>query len=139
MLFGVCKDTVEHFIGVGQRDIIVIVRIIFGNIRGFSLSHGDAGQIIIMAAVDVDENDTPPGGRKSFHDFYRFAVKAVFPIGRVTPFTDDGNAGTGKRASVLERNPVGAVSCRFGSVYQADGIIQSSFIVLVRIGASLAQ
>ena len=42
MLFGVCKDTVEHFIGVGQRDIIVIVRIIFGNIRGFSVSHGDA-------------------------------------------------------------------------------------------------
>lgn len=136
---GVFEDFLHHPVVVGDGEVIVVVRVLFGNAQLVPEVHRYPGDVGVVAAVDVDEDDPLLCRRQFLQYFQGIAVVILFPVGTIAALSDHGDAGTGHGAPVMEGNPVRPVSRRLRHVHHAHHVFQGHVAVLVGAGHGVGQ
>lgn len=136
---GVFEDVLHHLVVIGDGKVVVMVGIFFGNAQFVPQVHRHPGNVGVVAAVDVDEDDPLFGRRQFLQHFQGVAVIVLFPVGIVAAFCNHGDAGTGHGAPVMERNPVGTVAGGFGHIHHAHHVFKGHVAVLVGAGHGVGQ
>ena len=136
---GVFEDVLHHPVVVGDGEVVIVVRVFLGNAQLIPEVHRYPGDVGVMAAVDIDENDTLLCRRQLFQYLQGIAVVVLFPVGIIAAFGDHGDAGTGHGAPVMEGNPVRPVPCRLCHVHHAYHVFQGHVAVLVGAGHGVGQ
>lgn len=136
---GVFEDFLHHPVVVGDGEVIVVVRVLFGNAQLVPEVHRYPGDVGVVAAVDVDEDDPLLCRRQFLQYFQGIAVVILFPVGTIAALSDHGDAGTGHGAPVMEGNPVRPVSRCLRHVHHAHHVLQGHVAVLVGTGHGVGQ
>ena len=131
---GVFEDFLHHLVIIGDGEVVVMIGIFFGDAQLIAEVHRHPGDVGVVAAVDVDEDDPLFGRRQFLQHFQGVAVVVLFPVGVVAAFCNHGDAGAGHGAPVMEGNPVGTVAGGFGHIHHAHHVFEGHVTVLVGAG-----
>lgn len=136
---GVFEDILHHLIVVGDGEVIVVVGVLFGNAQFVPEVHRYPGDVGVVTAVDIDEDDSFLRRRQLLQHFQGIAVVVLFPVGTIAALGDHGDAGAGHGTPVMEGNPVRPVSRCLRHVHHAHHVFQGHVTVLVGAGHGVGQ
>lgn len=136
---GVFEDILHHLIVVGDGEVIVVVGVLFGNAQFVPEVHRYPGDVGVVTAVDIDEDDSFLRRRQLLQHLQGIAVVVLFPVGTIAALGDHGDAGAGHGAPVMEGNPVRPVSRCLRHVHHAHHVLQGHVAVLVGTGHGVGQ